>query len=153
MYEAFTPYSQVYGKHPAEFVFDADGTMLPRPHADIRDGSVLECLSVLGVTYRNRPQLFSGCEDVQVVSYGERITVTHVIDGWVKDTIGWLPIELDGETLFELFGAGGGFGARAPWALSKDDSSPRSRQAAASWDSDDSMPMPNSPLIPAVGIW
>jgi len=155
VHEDFIPYSLIYGKHPSEFVFDAEGTMVPRPNADIREGSVLECLSIMGVPYRSRPQLQANFEELKEASYGERIYVKHVIDGWVKDRFGWLPLELDGEPLFDIMAANGsgtrvhlpheGSGATSPT------SSPRLRFDSGTWDPND-VPMPLSPLILA-DIW
>jgi len=101
VHEDFMPYSCVYGKHPSQFVFDAQGNMTPRPHSEITVGTELECIMLMGVPYRTRPHLISHFEDCREVAFGERVLVKQLIDGWVKDATGWLPLELDGDSLFQ----------------------------------------------------
>lgn len=101
MCDSFPPYSEVYGRHPADFVFDAEGNMVDRGHGSIIVGGEVECLRFMGVSYRTRPQLHCLFGSMREVAFGDRVIVRQVVDGWVKDSFGWLPLELDGEILFK----------------------------------------------------
>jgi len=138
--EAFTPYSEKYGRHPSTFVFDAVGDMVERPHANIMPATEIECVRLMGVAYRTRPQLNAQFENMCEVPYGECVTVKQVIDGWVKDSVGWLPLTLDGETLFKAVEEEGSeprlhFGV-APDRCKKDRKG-KDRTRYGSWDTDD----------------
>lgn len=97
----FVPYSDVYGQHPSDFTFDAEGNMVPRPHSDVSVGSEVQCVKLMGAPYCTRPHLNSQFEDCRDVPFGERVVVLQVCEHWARDAIGWLPLQLDGEMLFE----------------------------------------------------
>merc|ERR1719161_162402 len=67
-HEEFTPYADVYGAHPTDFDFDADGYMVlntpisefnvfPLDVSQVSSGTRLMCIDRRGVPYHARPQL------------------------------------------------------------------------------------------------
>mmetsp|Transcript_46171 Transcript_46171/g.86496 ORF Transcript_46171/g.86496 Transcript_46171/m.86496 type:complete len:177 (-) Transcript_46171:244-774(-) len=111
----FTPYSAVYGAHPATFEFDAQGNMVrPVPSwmtsrtgldelLDVDLGNFLECIAPEGAFYRKRPHLSDvGFEDVRSVDEGDQLEVLERRGSWVRDSVGWLPL-VEGKTpLFSI---------------------------------------------------
>merc|ERR1719401_1674456 len=101
----------------------------------------------MGVPYRTRPQLRAHFEDCREVTFGERILVKQVCDGWVKDVVAWLPLELDGDSLFKVIDQEGPDSRRA----CSDDVGRGCTRTSASWDSEDwGFPGMDSPCIPVL---
>jgi len=105
-FEDFTPYGIRYGKHPSDFDFDRNGIMLPAKRTEDAEsmevGTTIECTCLVGVIYRTKPALAAHFDDARTVSFGNRVVVEALCSGWVRDAIGWLPLEIDGKNNFDI---------------------------------------------------
>jgi len=109
VFEAFTPYGKKYGAHPDDFFFDSEGHMvLTTSHtknADVSNVKVkdmIECMEDEGVEYRTEPELAARFEKPCFVSLGDRVTVLEILDEWVRDSIGWLPLHKKDHPAFQV---------------------------------------------------
>eukprot|EP00928_Gymnodinium_smaydae_P062887 TRINITY_DN46627_c0_g1_i1.p1 TRINITY_DN46627_c0_g1~~TRINITY_DN46627_c0_g1_i1.p1 ORF type:complete len:249 (-),score=26.90 TRINITY_DN46627_c0_g1_i1:98-844(-) len=110
LYEAFTPYGLKYGKHPSELRIDAKCSMLEPLSASQRkpvSGDTLKCIASKAVSYCARPCLGATLDRAPAKKSGDHIQVAQVCSGWVRDSVGWLPLEEQDEPLFEVCGAAG----------------------------------------------
>jgi len=109
LFEAFTPYSNVYGEHPRGFVFDEAGAMVqassPSVGSDVDAvdaGSLVECTVICGVGYRTQPQFPARFDDLRTLDFGERVKIEERSGEWVRDEVGWLPLAINGMPVFEV---------------------------------------------------
>lgn len=115
IFEAFTPYGDVYGQHPSEFVFDADGYMVlamspsnASAAADLEDleaGDKIQCTAICGVVFRTEPIFSAHVADLSVCDVCEEVEVLEHCDNWVRTEKGWLPLAMRGTPLFEVVGS------------------------------------------------
>jgi len=97
--QAFTPYSKVYGSHPAMFDFDDMGNMVPPvspsegiDFSSVDSGTKLQCTATCGVGYRRKPVMGAHVDNYETVPFGETISVEERDGDWVRDERGWLPL-------------------------------------------------------------
>eukprot|EP00927_Polykrikos_kofoidii_P060849 TRINITY_DN55759_c0_g1_i1.p1 TRINITY_DN55759_c0_g1~~TRINITY_DN55759_c0_g1_i1.p1 ORF type:complete len:603 (-),score=83.93 TRINITY_DN55759_c0_g1_i1:115-1923(-) len=107
LFEAFTPYSRVYGAHPSNFYFDDAGMMVSADTmqidlGDADEGSVLECVATCGVGYRTSPRMSARFDDMQSVHFGDRFRVIERSGRWVRNDVGWLPLFINCVAVFEV---------------------------------------------------
>lgn len=107
LYEAFTPYARVYGEHPSDFFFDDSGNMV-KDAADtsldmgsVDVGSCLECIVTCGAGYRNLPHFTARFDDLRTLEFGDRVKVEERSGEWVRDKVGWLPLFINGQPVFD----------------------------------------------------
>mmetsp|Transcript_119859 Transcript_119859/g.219499 ORF Transcript_119859/g.219499 Transcript_119859/m.219499 type:complete len:323 (-) Transcript_119859:4-972(-) len=112
LFEAFTPYCKKYGAHPADFYFDSEGHMVLEEEVDSDDdegglgkvkvGDTLECIVDCGVGYRKKPQMTARFDDLRTLEVEQQIKVLQRCGGWIRDSVGWLPLTIKSTPVFEI---------------------------------------------------
>eukprot|EP00928_Gymnodinium_smaydae_P013885 TRINITY_DN15037_c0_g1_i1.p1 TRINITY_DN15037_c0_g1~~TRINITY_DN15037_c0_g1_i1.p1 ORF type:complete len:305 (-),score=52.35 TRINITY_DN15037_c0_g1_i1:221-1135(-) len=97
-FESFTPYGKKYGVHPDDFYFDDNGEMVLVPD----EGDTVECIAMGGVAYRTRAADAAYFPDMRGIKCGAKTLVKEKCNGWIKDKVGWLPIDMNGKSLFKV---------------------------------------------------
>jgi hypothetical protein len=110
----FVPYGVIYGAHPSDFEFDAHGRMIrPSRHDAVKRmsledlmnvdmGNLLECIAPDGVSYRSQPNFSSDSYDSEPLEEGDQVEVLQRRGDWVRDSIGWFPLVVDGMPVFAV---------------------------------------------------
>lgn len=109
LYEGFTPYSKKYGAHPDDFFFDSGGRMVLATSHDaqtgihnVKENDTIECVVDCGVDYRTKPQMSACFEKARTVALGDQVRVKLCCDQWVQDSIGWLPLRIKDDPMFQV---------------------------------------------------